>query len=622
MIKSTRWITAAAVLIGMFMGSVVCAAEKNENTPKKTAKDFVQKELLIKFKLGENQKGNDQIKKMGAKVLEKLSQIDISRLSLPKGLSVEKAIKLLSKLDFVEFVEPNFIQRTVGGPNDPRYKDQWGLEKIRAYQGWGIHTGRAKTIIAIVDTGVDLNHPDLKNRIIAGYNFVDDNSNPMDDEGHGTHCAGIAAASTNNNIGIAGVCPNCSIMPVRGLGADGQGTITTVANGIMFAADHGAHVISMSFGSPSYSTTLKNAIDYAAKKGAVLVAASGNDGVTTPFYPAYTEPVIAVGSSTEFQDQRSYFSNYGEWVDVAAPGSNILSTVPGGYSYKQGTSMAAPFVSGLAALMVSCSGASADKVRKAMLSSAKPAGDWVASGRIDVFSALQAVGCSAPGSSKAPSGTTPTAPDKSPPDGTPKSPSNDNASDKTPTDGNPSGNTPPPSNFGAVVSYKLVHGNMLKEPKDAAAASDDVRVGLSSKGSGMANYLDFTMTARMKTGVQYTALKVTVEAYSENAGNFEVQLKSGIDGQWVKAGTVRLESKDTTVSVEIGNNAKFVAENGDVQIRLYRTEKLWNGFEIGVDTVTVTGVEKAPESEKKEPEAGKSAGEKAKDTWNNLKKKF
>ena len=621
---SIRLTVIAVFLAGVTaLSAPLSAAEKtaSKTMKKKNVAAFVQDELLVKFKLGKSEAGNATVKKMGAKLKEKLKHIDISHLKLPQGLSVQKAAEKLSKLDIVEFVEPNYIQSTVSGPNDPRFNEQWGLETIRALKGWGVSTGKASTVIAIVDTGVDLKHPDLKNKIVSGYNYVEDNNKPQDDEGHGTHCAGIAAASANNGEGIAGVCPNCSIMPVRGLGGDGQGTITTVANGIIYAADHGAKVISMSFGSPSYSTTLKNAIDYAVSKGVVLVAAAGNDGVTTPFYPAYLEPVIAVGSSTEFEDKRSYFSNYGDWVEVAAPGSNILSTVPGGYGYKQGTSMAAPFVSGLAGLMVSCSSKSATQVRAALLSSAVPVGNWVNSGRIDVPKALAAVGCTASDNSTTPSGGT-----------------NDDSATNPPSDD--SGETPetPSAKNGLVTAYKIAKGKAIKEPDDALSKSDDVRLAVGSKASGMSSVFELILTAGLKSDVTYKSLKVAIEAYAENPGDFEVYFYAPSSKKWVKAGTVHVESQETTVKVDINKGKSYVSNKGVVKIRLTRTAKVWNGFELALDRVKVTGSKKAagsttpPESDQPEadqPEADgsnengeKSATEKAKDLWNSWKQKL
>lgn len=603
--KSMRRLTAAAILLlGMSVGAASPQASKKA---KFNVANYVKDELLIKFKLGEHEKGASKLREIGASVLEKLSKIDISRLSLPKGMSVEKAVEHLTSFDFVEFAEPNYIHRIVGGgPNDPKYKKQWGLEKIRALKGWGIHTGRSKTVIAIVDTGVDLSHPDLKNKLVPGYNFIENDDKPADDEGHGTHCAGIAAASTNNKKGIAGVCPNCSIMPLRGLGADGKGTTTTVANAVIYAADHGADVISMSFGGTSYSTTLKNAVKYAARKGAVLVAAAGNDGVSDPFYPAYLDQCIAVGAVTRSNDERATFSNFGDWVDAAAPGTQILSTASGGgYAYKQGTSMAAPFVAGLAGLMVSCSGKSAKEVRKALLSSAVPVGDWAGAGRIDVPGALEAVGCTSQGGDDTPSSET-------------KSPSNDKASRVAP---------------GTVKSFEVQDGKLLSGTEEALRVSDDTRLVVKSRGAGISSILDLRMVVPLKTGATYAGLKVQVEGYAENTGAFGVYLRDVSSGEWVEVGVINLRMTEGTAAVEIADAGAYINKNGEVEVSLYRKEKRWKGFETGVDFVKVTGLKKVsapkpdvpsePEEEPAAPEEdsqGKTNGEKLKDLWDRLKK--
>lgn len=225
--------------------------------------------------------------------------------------------------------------------------------------------------VAILDTGVQLNHPDLRGKVLQGYDFVNRDYSPNDGNGHGTHVAGIAAAVTNNYTGMAGIAPRASILPVRVLGNDGSGSLQDVANGIVYAANQGAQVINLSLGSPASSSTLQNAIQYAWNRGAVIVAAAGNDNSRTPNYPANYPNVIAV-ASTDRYDSRSSFSNYGSWVEVAAPGQSILSTYPGScYAYLSGTSMAAPHVAGLAALLAA-QGRTQTQIRDAILDTTDP----------------------------------------------------------------------------------------------------------------------------------------------------------------------------------------------------------------------------------------------------------
>lgn len=244
-------------------------------------------------------------------------------------------------------------------PNDPEYYQQWGLSMVDAPFMWDHTTGSPDLIVAVIDTGVDYNHVDLAavNQAI-GWDFVNDDSDAMDDNGHGTHVAGIIAATRNNGIGISGVAPGVTIMPVKVLNAIGSGWMSDVAAGITFAADNGAKIISMSIGGGP-SPSLSSATKYAAyEKGCLLFAASGNDGGNIVTYPAAYNWVIGVGAVGHDGNRASY-SNYGNFVSLAAPGGSydgdythdILSTWPGNqYSWNAGTSMATPFASGVAAL--------------------------------------------------------------------------------------------------------------------------------------------------------------------------------------------------------------------------------------------------------------------------------
>jgi subtilisin family serine protease len=238
-------------------------------------------------------------------------------------------------------------------PDDPDYVVgfQWGLEMVRAPAAWYVSTGYAVTV-AVVDTGVDLAHPDLVDSLVAGWDIVGDDASPTDGHGHGTHVAGIVGAATNNALGVAGMGWGTKVMPVRVLDDRGEGDVWSVAQGIRYAVDHGARVINLSLGGDSGGESLADAIVYAQDRGAIVIAAAGNQNTSAPFYPAAYEGVIGV-SATNASDEKASFSNYGAYVDVAAPGDSIYSTLrrPAGYGYMSGTSMAAPMVSGLAALL-------------------------------------------------------------------------------------------------------------------------------------------------------------------------------------------------------------------------------------------------------------------------------
>src|SRR5262249_30516093 len=241
-----------------------------------------------------------------------------------------------------------YLQATT--PNDYWYPGQWHLPKIGAPQAWDFTVGNPNVVIAIIDGGAAA-VPDLTPKLLPGINIIEGGTDTTGDEGHGTAVSGIAAAATNNSIGVAGVAWLSNILPVRVYSA-GATTCSAITSGIVWAADHGARVINMSFGGPSQCSGEKSAIDYAWGKGAVLVAAAGNEGSSTPDYPAAYSNVMAV-ASTEPDDSHTPSSNYGSWLSVAAPGANLWTTYRnGGYSGFSGTSAATPVVSGVAALVL------------------------------------------------------------------------------------------------------------------------------------------------------------------------------------------------------------------------------------------------------------------------------
>ncbi|TCP52430.1 subtilisin family serine protease [Tumebacillus sp. BK434] len=237
-------------------------------------------------------------------------------------------------------------------PNDMFYgSNQWNLPLISADKAWQTTTGDPHVIIAVVDTGVDLNHPEFKGQLVAGRNMLTGTDRPQDDNGHGTHVAGVIAARTNNLEGIAGIDWAGKIMPVKAMDADGSGSVLDIADGIIWAADHGADVINLSLGEYAGSDYLHEAIRYAYDKGVVLIAAMGNDGISDPSYPAAYEEVIGVAANDENKETAT-FSNYGQHTSVSAPGVAIPSTYPNNrYAALSGTSMASPHVAGVAALI-------------------------------------------------------------------------------------------------------------------------------------------------------------------------------------------------------------------------------------------------------------------------------
>jgi len=311
--------------------------------------------------------------------VQRLGAIGVSRLRLRSGVGLSAAIRFLQGAPGIRFVEPNVIISALTTPNDPAYGAfQWGPQQIQADLAWDLWRPQKAVVLAIIDSGIDLSHPDLTNKIhrvngaVVGYNvFTQETGAAFDDHGHGTHCAGIAAAQVNNGVGMAGVAAwtgdrNSSdadfikLMPVKVLSNTGNGTASGLADGIIWAADHGAQVLSMSLGTSAESETVRNAVGYALDKGCILVAAAGNSGNSQRVYPAAHEGVISVAATTR-SDRLASFSTYGDWVSIAAPGELIYSTLPtyavSGTAVKEygnasGTSMACPHVAGAAAMLL------------------------------------------------------------------------------------------------------------------------------------------------------------------------------------------------------------------------------------------------------------------------------
>jgi subtilisin family serine protease len=289
-------------------------------------------------------------------------------------------------------------------PNDPLWRDSWALAKANAPSAWRLTTGRPETVVAVLDTGVDLGHPDLQGAFVAGYDVVNHDEDPSDDHGHGTMVAGVIAARSNNELGVTSACWRCSLMPVKVIGADGTGNAGAVAEGIVWAAEHGAHVINLSFTMNGPDDGVAVAIEHARSRGVVVVAAAGNNGTADPTYPAAYPGVVSV-AGTDSADGRYAWSSYGGWVRLAAPGCN-LTTAPGGtYGEFCGTSSATAFVSGFAGLVRSLAGnLSADEVAQALSIDAVPAEGVVATGRLNGGAALGAFGVIAETDAASPSG--------------------------------------------------------------------------------------------------------------------------------------------------------------------------------------------------------------------------
>lgn len=341
---------------------------------------YKEGEVLVKFKAGMTEANVETIITLyGSRRLKKIPRIDVHHIEVPRHLSVPEMVELLRLNPDVEFAEPNNYVRIAVTPNDRYFELQYALYNpggllsipgspqgksradIRAPEAWEETKGAKEVVIGVVDSGVDLLHPDIMTKMrSSGRDLVNNDFDATDDHGHGTHVSGIAAAATNNNEGIAGVAWNCEILPLKVIDKEGSGLYSWVAEAIIWATDNKVDVINLSIGGDESSQTLEQALRYAYEKNVVIIAAAGNDGGPVLYPAAYDNYCLAV-AATDYNDTRPDWSNFGSQIDVAAPGVRIVSLVPRWYfgpdafpyGYGTGTSMAAPHVAGLAALLKS-----------------------------------------------------------------------------------------------------------------------------------------------------------------------------------------------------------------------------------------------------------------------------
>jgi serine protease len=301
------------------------------------------------------------------------------RVNLPKMVSVNLAVTAIQARPDVQFAQPDYAVSLAATPNDPSMGSLWGLNQIRAPEAWNTSTGTGHTIVAVIDTGVAYNHPDLQANMwrnageiagngidddrdgyvddIYGYDFANNDANPMDDNGHGTHVSGTIGAVGDNGIGVAGVNQHVKIMALKFLDSSGSGYLSNAVRALNYAVAKGAKVVNASFGGGGYDAAMATALTNARAKSVIVVAAAGNDGTnndSSPSYPAnYAGDNLVAVAATDSSDKLASFSNYGKTtVDIAAPGVSILSTLPNGkYGTYSGTSMATPHVAGALALV-------------------------------------------------------------------------------------------------------------------------------------------------------------------------------------------------------------------------------------------------------------------------------
>ena len=417
--RSTWIVASLAVLLALPAG--VCAAEPGGPTAPGT-----QSVTRVIVRFAADASPQERADMRARADVQRDATLPVRGLELvdpAPGVSVGAAVADLQHMDGVLYAEPDRIVRHTAMPNDPLLSYEWDMTAIRAPEAWDVTTGSAQVPVAVVDTGIDATHPDLASNVWAnpgesgggretngrdddgngriddvhGWDFVDQDAQPQDGNGHGTHVSGTIAARGNDASGVAGLNWSSAIMPLRVLGDDGSGFVSDAITAYAYAARNGARVVNASLGGPSFSRAEHDAL--AAAPNTLFVVAAGNDGTdndTTPEYPCdYDLANVVCVAASGHDDALASFSNYGPaTVDLAAPGVDIASTWPGGrYALLDGTSMATPHVAGAAALLLAHDGTlTVAGLRAALLSSAEPvaalAGRVASGGRLDVAAAL------------------------------------------------------------------------------------------------------------------------------------------------------------------------------------------------------------------------------------------
>ncbi len=374
-------ITILFISVLLVSGTIFAAPDfKVKNSDMQSSENYVQNEIIVKFKTGVEK--SKTINSLGCTTIEENTKGGFTKIAIPANKTVEELVAAYSADPNVLYAEPNYIYTSYFVPNDPYYSYQWHMPMINTEQAWDQNSGSG-VIVAVLDVGVAYEDfdvyaqaPDLaQTNFVPGYDFINNDAHPNDDNGHGTHVAGTIAQSTNNNLGVTGVAYNCSIMPVKVLDAAGSGATDVIANGIYFAADNGAKVINMSLGSSFSSTIMEEACIYAKNKGVIIICAAGNSGRKVLEYPAAYNSTVSV-SSVRLDSTLAGYSTYNDSVDITAPGGDtgvdqdgdgyvdgVLQQTHDGsnytsfsYYFYQGTSMASPHVAGVAALVISASG--------------------------------------------------------------------------------------------------------------------------------------------------------------------------------------------------------------------------------------------------------------------------
>ncbi len=489
-------------------------------------------QIMIKVTPGKEATVAAAYGKLGMKMLSSIPQIGWQVLKLPAGMTVTTATSKLKSISGVLKAAPDRMAYAADlSVNDPLQTDQYSLTRMQIPAAWDISTGSSSTIVAVLDTGVDYTHPDLTGKVINGRDFIQNDDDSMDVQGHGTHVAGSVGASTNNGVGVAGIGYNTKILSVRVLGDDGGGSFSGMAQGIIWAADHGANIINMSIQAPGVSSdpACDEAIAYANSKNVLLNVCAGNygDQGNPRSYPGYNSTVVAVGASDR-NDQRASFSMYNpangsdNWVDVAAPGVDVLSTVMGArYENMSGTSMACPNTAGVASLIWSVYTSAGltpknSDIRKLLEESCDPIGNWINHGRVNAYEALLRTG-------------TPVVDQPTP-------------SDPTPRDGTFNGS-----------------GQALTN-KDGISGTIS---GVRRSGVGLVGSFTTSFTMSQITSEELSSAKLTLVRSGDSFATLQMFMWDASKGEWTlfKAQPMSSTTKTTTINLPKATLAKYMQGN-------------------------------------------------------------